>query len=149
MLQPVLGIAAPQLKPQSSLHVSIVPISPISSDQPIQFEISINSKVTTSLLKLKISVPGDMQLIDGDLSWQGAINANETVVKTFTGIFSLQHNNIVSAVVSVKQEKAGHYSHRDSFQFGGNTRNKVAPQNRMNERVVNRGNKKVIEVKID
>ena len=59
-------VAAPQSKPQSPINVSIIPLTELVPDHPIQFEISITSKAPSSNLKLMITTPGDMQLMAGD-----------------------------------------------------------------------------------
>jgi hypothetical protein len=64
-----------------------------------------------------IQPPGDMELLQGDLQWQGAITAGEPLELGFTGRFSDKHENRVAAIAVLNLGTGGNFSQRASYAF--------------------------------
>jgi hypothetical protein len=112
-----LSCAAVQTaKPRGPLSITIEPLGVISGET-VSFVITINSTTSGQNLRVMIQPPGDMELLEGELQWQGAITAGEPLELSFTGRFSSMHENRVAAIAVLNLGAGGNFSQRASYAF--------------------------------
>jgi hypothetical protein len=94
--------AQPAGKPQSPV---VVKISPVQTPQPgtdVEFLVTATVKISAAELLITVQPPQDMELKSGALSWHGALDRGETKTLRFTGRFSDQSNQRITATAVIK-----------------------------------------------
>lgn len=112
------GASPVTVKPQSPLTITISPEGELTVEQPIAFMVTVTSTIASSRLRIMVHPPGDMQLVDGALLWEGGIAAGEMVTVRFVGQFSSAHPNTVNATAIFETPSGGRMAAHGRYQFG-------------------------------
>ncbi len=113
-----LNCAAVQTaKPQGPLSITIEPQGD-TGGEVVSFVVTVTSRVSGNNLRVMLQPPADMELLEGELMWQGAITAGEPLELSYSGRFSTTHENRIAAIAVLNLGAGGSFSQRASFAFG-------------------------------
>jgi hypothetical protein len=77
-------------KPEGVLELQLLPAQqPVERDSA-EFLLTVTSTLASAQLSLTLQPPQEMELLAGELSWQGAIGAGESHTLSFTGRFPVE-----------------------------------------------------------
>ena len=73
-------------KPLSPVQVSITPSQPPASGQPMEFVVRATTSMDADNLRIEISVPRPINVLSGELDWQGPLLKGQEKQLRFTAI---------------------------------------------------------------
>lgn len=102
-------------KPQSPVTVEIYPTPDSLSSETIDFVVNASSQISASQFAIVVNPPKDMELVRGELTWQGAIQAGQTKTLNFSGTFKQRSNQRILVNAIIRSPSGPRFSARDSY----------------------------------
>jgi hypothetical protein len=129
-------------KPRGPLSLSIEPVGIADVGSDVGFVVTVTSQIASDHLRISIHPPDDMQLLSGDLLWQGSIEKRGQKTLEFNGRFSSGHSSRISVTAVLSAENNGRFARRVSFQLGPAT----APKRILPEKLIWRKYRRIVEI---
>lgn len=105
-------------KPQSPIQISIQTAQKPVAGQSIQFTVTASSALAAENFAITVHPPKGMKLVDGVLSWNGAIAANEQKQISFTGLLPERGSHNIRATAAIYGKKGGRFAAHSHYRVG-------------------------------
>jgi hypothetical protein len=105
-------------KPLSPIQVSIMPANTPAQGQPVQFVVRATVTMDADNVHILVSVPESLQVLDGELQWQGPLSKGQETFLRFSVILSESSTALEEAPLIQVQAAV-----LSGAQFGGNQGN--------------------------
>jgi hypothetical protein len=141
-------------KPQSPVSVSIQPSKASQTDENIGFIVRATSQISSQQFVIIVHPPKDMQLIRGELTWRGAVQAGQSKTLEFTGFFKQKLNQRILVNAMIESESGPRFSARASYKIpssGNNVKalSETQPDRQPQGNTLQRGDHTVIEYPVN
>jgi hypothetical protein len=102
-------------KPQSPVTISIRPSKASQPGENIDFTVRATSQISAQQFVIIVHPPETMQLIRGELTWSGPVQAGHSKTLQFTGAFIQEPNQQILVNATIQSESGPRFSARASY----------------------------------